>query len=149
MENSKTEVVHLPESPAIRIFNRPIPFPSSVKGRRLGIFMLGMISWGALPLSIMLEDWSKCPSPEMLREPLARSSEKDPSREFRREEVLLKAEAGPEVPSMMGVMGCERDGWAWLEGVPIDLYDGVVGLDSSSNMRRAASTDASVLDRGA
>jgi hypothetical protein len=47
------DVLPMLESPAINTFKRPMALPVSVKGRRLGILILGMISCGALPLSIM------------------------------------------------------------------------------------------------
>lgn len=48
-----------------------------------------------------------------------RSSDKEPANEFRREETLLSAEAGPEAPSMIGVTG--------PEGVEMGLNGGVMG----------------------
>lgn len=41
----------LPLDPATRILNRPIFFPLSVNGRRLGMRILGMISWEELSLT--------------------------------------------------------------------------------------------------
>src|SRR3569833_893806 len=89
----------------------------------------------------------------MLCAPLPIPSESDPSNELRRDDELLKAEAGPEMPSMMGVMGCDRDGCAWLAGVPDDLYDGVAGLDSGrkggGGCRFSTSVASSVAGRSA
>ncbi len=77
-----------------------------MKGRRLGILMLGMMSWGALPLSIMAEDdGSRRASPAVLTAPLPKPPERDPSSELRREEEPLKPYADSDVPSRMGVMG--------------------------------------------
>jgi hypothetical protein len=48
------EVFPIPESPAINTFKRPMALPVSVKGLRLGILMLGIISCGEVPLAIMV-----------------------------------------------------------------------------------------------
>lgn len=39
----------LPDAPANSTLKRPMALPRSVKGRRLGILMLGMMSWEAPP----------------------------------------------------------------------------------------------------
>jgi hypothetical protein len=69
--------------------------------------MLGIMSCGALPLSIMLLNaCSLSASSLKLRAWLPTSSDNDPTNEFLRDEALLSADdAGPDVPSMMGVMG--------------------------------------------
>lgn len=102
------EVFPIPESPATSTFRRPMTFPASVKGRRLGILMLGMMSWGALPLSIILCDGSLSASQSILRAWLSMSSKRDPDREFLLDETLLRADAGPEIPIKLGVMGWDR-----------------------------------------
>lgn len=98
------EVFPIPESPAMSTFSLPIALPVSVNGRRLGILMLGMMSCGALPLSIIVEWASLLVSPpSMLSAWLPRSS--DPESEFRRDETLLSADALAEVPNNIGVIG--------------------------------------------
>lgn len=125
------EVLPTPESPAISTFSRPMALPVSVKGRRLGILMLGMMSWGALPLSTMsagapVAGLSASPLPSTLRTWLCmRSSENDPANEFLLDETLLIADMGPGVPNMSGVMGCDR-----LEAPQVRMHDGDSGLDA-------------------
>ena len=53
----------IPESPAIRTFSLPIFLPFSVKGRLLGILILGITNCGALPLSIILSGAISSSSP--------------------------------------------------------------------------------------
>lgn len=76
--------------------------PPSVNGRRLGILIEGMTSWGALPLSIISEVSMCSRSWLMLRAWLAMSSENDALIES------LIAEGDPGVASIKGVIGCER-----------------------------------------
>jgi hypothetical protein len=126
------EVFPIPESPAISTFNLGIDFPASVNGRRLGILMLGMMSCGALPLSIMFDGVSLSVSPSVLTAWLPRSS--DPESEFRLDETLLRAEAPADVPKNIGVIGCD-----WLD-TPDDLYTGESGLDIGKSSLFKAST---------
>ncbi len=134
----------VPESPATSTFSLPILFPSSVNGLRLGILMLGMMSCGALPLSIMSDECSRWTPPATLKALLPTPSESDPSNELRLEEELLSADAGPDVPRKMGVIGCEVGGRGWLAGVPSGLFGGVIGLDSSSRATVSVSATRSV-----
>lgn len=112
--------VYVPESPAMSTLSLPIRLPSSVKGRRDGILMEGMTSWGALPLSIMAgSSGFGSASSVRLRAWLATSSQKtDAVTEFLREETPLMAEAGPEAGSIMGVIGMDGSlltvGWYFL-----------------------------------
>lgn len=94
--------LHIPQSPATRTLSLPMRLPPSVNGRRLGILMEGMTSWGALPLSIMSEASMFSRSWLMLRAWLAISSENDTLIES------LMAEGDPGVASIRGVIGCER-----------------------------------------
>jgi hypothetical protein len=74
----------------------------------------------------------------MLGGQLGRSSERQS--ELRREETLLRAEAGPEAPSRTGVRGCER------LGVSVDLGNGEMGRDrSSSKWRRPLELEGRLL----
>jgi len=106
---SISDVLPTALSPAINTFRRPRLFPSSVKGLRLGILMLGMTSCGAPPLPIMLcgvssrspSSITETPPPPPLYKlgvRLPRPSESEPLNEPRREETLLSAEEGPEGP---------------------------------------------------
>lgn len=95
-------LLHLPESPATSTFSLPIRLPSSVNGRRLGILMEGMTSWGALPLSIISEASSGSRSWLRLRAWLANSSVNEALM------ASLMAEGDPGVASIKGVSGCER-----------------------------------------
>ena len=112
-------VLPTPLAPASRTFRRPMLFPSGVNGRRLGILMLGMMSWGALPLSIMADDnrssWpSASPSSTLSGPRLPTSSaESEAVSEFLRDDTLLRTEVGPEAPSKIGVMGWD----AFVPGV--------------------------------
>ncbi len=115
--------------------------PSDVNGRRLGILMLGMMSWGALPLSIMLEDagsLSASPSSAVLIAWLPRSSEIEPLSEFLREEMLLRMDVGPEAPSKIGVNGCDAVGAA-----AVGLSGGVGGLATVPSFSPSAASRAS------
>ena len=145
-----SDVLPTPLSPATSTLRRPMRLPSSVKGRRLGILMLGMMSCGALPLSIMEEplaaagsrgscsSWSSSSSSTatspsfmlggQLGGKLARSSERQS--ELRRDETLLRAEAGPDAPSSIGVRGCER------LGVSVPRTNGEMGRERSSSTCR-------------
>jgi hypothetical protein len=59
----------------------------------------------------------------MLGGQLGRSSERQS--ELRRDEMLLRAEAGPDAPSRTGVSGCER------LGVSVDRGKGEMGREAS------------------
>lgn len=93
---------HIPESPATSTFSLPIRLPSTVNGRRLGILMEGMTSWGALPLSIISDASRGSRSWLMLRAWLAISSVNEALI------ASLMAEGDPGVASIKGVIGCER-----------------------------------------
>ena len=121
--------------------------PVSVNGLQLGILILGMTSCGPLPLSIRLESsWADI-SPVMLTCPLPSSSSNDPTSEPLRELELLNAEAGPDTPKRIGVIGCDKEGKPWLTGVPADLCEGVVGRESRSGAAWPAGTDLGLPSR--
>lgn len=94
--------LHIPESPATSTLSLPIRLPPSVNGRRLGILIEGMTSWGALPLSIMSEVSIASRSWLKLRAWLAMSSENDALI------ASLMADGDPGVASIKGVIGWER-----------------------------------------
>lgn len=100
------DVFPTPESPATSTLRRPMPLPVSVNGRRLGIWMLGMTSWGALPLSIM--DDTCCRSGSSSSSELTAISEMEPDNEFRLEDGVLMMDPAYEVPRVMGVMGRDK-----------------------------------------
>jgi hypothetical protein len=107
---SKPKSHHLmtiPESPTIIILNLPKFFPRSVKGRRLGILMLGMTSCGALPLSIIVDSKSRSSSPLDMIAWLAASSSNEPASEFLLEPALLSSDGGAGDPKESGVNGLE------------------------------------------